>query len=76
MKRKHKLIGIGILGSVLIAGVAWVIWGNTSLELNADRSQCAKLPKEFAGFGIAHIMKDCSRCSKKLSRILLPSLEI
>lgn len=55
MKRKHKLIGIGILGSVLIAGVAWVIWGNTALELNTYRIQSAKLPKEFAGFRIAHI---------------------
>lgn len=43
------------LFAVIVIMFAWVVWGNTALELNEYQIKSEKIPEAFSGFRIAHI---------------------
>ena len=55
MKKKKRILGIGIAAAVLAAVVLWIVWGNTALELKTYTVIGSDLPHAFAGFRIAQI---------------------
>lgn len=55
-KKKIKVtILITALLVLITALIAWIWWGNTTLEVNGYTIVSEKLPKEFNGFTIAHL---------------------
>ena len=53
--KKRKFIILAVVAAFLLALIAWIIWGNTALELNTYTVSSAKLPQSFDGYRIAHI---------------------
>lgn len=53
--KKKKLIILAVIVSLLIASIAWIIWGNTALELNTYMIPSERLPKAFDKYRIAHV---------------------
>ena len=53
MRKRNISLAVGI--AILLALVAWTVWGNTALEQNTYTIQCDHLPKSFDGYRIAHI---------------------
>lgn len=56
MSAKKKLsIILAVVAAILFALIAWIIWGNTALELNTYTISSSKLPQSFDGYRIAHV---------------------
>ena len=53
--KKRKSIILAVVAAILFALIAWIIWGNTALELNTYTVTSAKLPQSFDGYRIAHV---------------------
>ena len=53
--KKKKFIFLAVVAAFLLALIAWIIWGNTALELNTYTISSAKLPQSFDGYRIAHV---------------------
>lgn len=54
-KKKKLMTILAVIVSLLIALIAWTIWGNTALELNTYTISSERLPKAFDGYRIAHV---------------------
>lgn len=52
---KKRAIIISVILILLISLIAWIWWGNTTLEVNQYTIVSERLPKEFNGFTIAHL---------------------
>jgi len=52
-RRTVILCSVGL--AVLIALTAWIVWGNTTLEVNTYTVESDKLPAAFHGFRIAQV---------------------
>lgn len=55
MKKQKRIAILATAAAVLIAGIAWIAWGNTALELNVYTLSSDRLPDAFDGYRIAHI---------------------
>ena len=53
--KKRKFIILAVVAAFLLALIAWIIWGNTALELNTYTISSSKLPQSFEGYRIAHV---------------------
>ena len=53
--KKRKSIILAVVAAILFALIAWIIWGNTALELNTYTISSSKLPQSFDGYRIAHV---------------------
>ena len=53
-KKKSSII-LAVVAAILFALIAWIIWGNTALELNTYTVTSSKLPQSFDGYRIAHV---------------------
>ena len=53
--KKRKFIILAVVAAFLLALIAWIVWGNTALELNTYTISSSKLPQSFDGCRIAHI---------------------
>ena len=53
--KKRKSIILAVVAAILFALIAWIIWGNTALELNTYTIRSSKLPQSFDGYRIAHV---------------------
>ena len=53
--KKRKSIILTVVAAILFALIAWIIWGNTALELNTYTISSSKLPQSFDGYRIAHV---------------------
>ena len=53
--KKRKSIILAVVAAILFALIAWIIWGNTALELNTYTVTSSKLPQSFDGYRIAHV---------------------
>ena len=53
--KKRKSIILAVVAAILFALIAWIIWGNTALELNTYTVTSARLPECFDGYRIAHV---------------------
>ena len=53
--KKRKFIILAVVAAFLLAIIAWIIWGNTALELNTYTISSSKLPQSFDGYRIAHV---------------------
>lgn len=53
--KKRKYIILAVVAAFLLALIAWIIWGNTALELNTYTISSSKLPQSFDGYRIAHV---------------------
>lgn len=53
--KKRKFIILAVAAAFLLALIAWIIWGNTALELNTYTISSSKLPQSFDGYRIAHV---------------------
>ena len=53
--KKRKFIILAVVAAFLLALIAWIIWGNTVLELNTYTISSSKLPQSFDGYRIAHV---------------------
>ena len=53
--KKRKFIILAVVAAFLLALIAWIIWGNTALELNTYTISSSKLPQSFDGYRIAHV---------------------
>ena len=53
-KKKSSII-LAVVAAILFALIAWIIWGNTALELNTYTISSSKLPQSFDGYRIAHV---------------------
>ncbi len=52
---KKRAIIISVILILLIVLIAWIWWGNTTLEVSNYTVASERLPKEFDGFTIAHL---------------------
>ncbi len=74
MKKVNKGL-MAAAGAVLLAGVSWVLWGNTALMIQEYTVTSDRLPDAFSGFRIAQVSdlhndvfgKDNVRLTEKLS---------
>lgn len=55
IKSKRKVVALGVILALILALVAWVVWGNTALEINEYTIKSEKIGDGFDGFRIAHI---------------------
>lgn len=55
MRMRKRNISLAVAIAILLALVAWTVWGNTALEQNAYTIESNHLPKSFDGYRIAHI---------------------
>jgi predicted MPP superfamily phosphohydrolase len=55
MRMRKRNISLAVAIAILLALVAWTVWGNTALEQNTYTIQCDHLSKSFDGYRIAHI---------------------
>lgn len=55
IKSKRKVVALGVVLALILALVAWVVWGNTALEINEYTIKSEKIGDGFDGFCIAHI---------------------
>ena len=53
MRRKHIFWILTVC--IFVAAVAWILWGNTALEVNTYTIQSQRVPSAFDGFRIAQI---------------------
>ena len=53
--KKRKFIILAVAAAFLLALIAWIIWGNTAMELNTYTISSSKLPQSFDGYRIAHV---------------------
>lgn len=53
--KKRTSIILAVVAAILFALIAWIIWGNTALELNTYTISSSKLPQSFDGYRIAHV---------------------
>ena len=53
--KKRKSIILAVVAAILFALIAWIIWGNTALELSTYTISSSKLPQSFYGYRIAHV---------------------
>ena len=53
--KKRKSIILAVVAAILFALIAWIIWGNTALELSTYTISSSKLPQSFDGYRIAHV---------------------
>ena len=53
--KKRKSIILAVAAAFLLALIAWIIWGNTAMELNTYTISSSKLPQSFDGYRIAHV---------------------
>ena len=53
--KKRQFIILAVVAAFLLALIAWIIWGNTALELNTYTVTSARLPECFDGYRIAHV---------------------
>ena len=53
--KKRTSIILAVVAAILFALIAWIIWGNTALELNTYTVTSSKLPQSFDGYRIAHV---------------------
>ena len=53
--KKRKFIILAVVAAFLLALIAWIVWGNTALELNTYTISSSKLPQSFDGYRIAHV---------------------
>ena len=53
--KKRKSIILAVVAAILFALIAWIIWGNTALELNTYTVTSSRLPESFDGYRIAHV---------------------
>lgn len=53
--RRKRLTILGAVVAVLILLTAWIVWGNTALEVSEFTISSEKLPKSFSGYRIAQI---------------------
>ncbi len=53
--KKRKFIILAVVAAFLLALIAWIVWGNTALELNTYIVSSSKLPQSFDGYRIAHV---------------------
>ena len=53
--KKRKFIIFAVVAAFLLALIAWIVWGNTALELNTYTISSSKLPQSFDGYRIAHV---------------------
>ena len=53
--KKRKSIILAVVAAILFALIAWIILGNTALELNTYTISSSKLPQSFDGYRIAHV---------------------
>ena len=53
-KKKSSII-LAVVAAIVFALIAWIIWGNTALELNTYTVTSSKLPQSFDGYRIAHV---------------------
>ena len=54
MTKKNKF-GLAIAGTVLLAGLGWIIWGNTALMIQQYTVASDRIPEPFSGFRIAQV---------------------
>lgn len=54
MSKRRRLAYLAIVLAAAVS-VAWIIWGNTALELNTYTIESNFLPKAFDGYRIAHV---------------------
>lgn len=52
---KKKRIILIVISAVLLAGLAWVIWGNVTVGLTSIQLKEDNLPAAFDGYRIAHV---------------------
>ena len=55
MQNRRKFIIFAVVAAFLLALIAWIVWGNTALELNTYTISSSKLPQSFDGYRIAHV---------------------
>lgn len=55
MKKTIRWLALALALLCLIGFVAWVIWGNTALEVTFLKVESPRLPKSFDGFRIAQV---------------------
>ncbi len=55
MKKKKKMIMIGIVAFVIIVFAAYTAWENSNIQLNQIRVEKENLPEGFEGFRIAQV---------------------
>ena len=53
--KKRKFIILAVVAAFHLALIAWIVWGNTALELNTYTISSSKLPQSFDGYRIAHV---------------------
>ena len=54
-KKKKLIIVLAVVAALLFTLIAWIIWGNTALELNTYTITSGDLPGAFNGYRIAHV---------------------
>ena len=54
-KKKRIMVIFAVVVPLLTALILWVVWGNTSLQLNSFTISSDRVPEAFDGFRIAHI---------------------
>lgn len=52
---KMKKFAMAVAGTVLIAGLGWVIWGNIALMIQEYTVTSDRIPEPFSGFRIAQV---------------------
>ena len=55
MKYSKKRCALTIIAVALLGLIAWTVWGNTALEINAYTIVSNRLPNGFSGFRIAQV---------------------
>ena len=72
--KKRTSIILAVVAAILFALIAWIIWGNTALELNTYTISSSKLPQSFDGYRIAHVSDlhnaEMGKNNEKLSTML------
>lgn len=54
-KKKKLMIVLSVVAALLVVLTAWIVWGNTALELNSYTITSGGLPEAFNGYRIAHV---------------------